>query len=542
MATSLPGDRRQVPVARTAGAYRRATVSDRGPARTDDRDAAGARKPTRRLGHAAVAGRPRRSTWSLEPPAGGPRPRRRRLGARPGVRRRAVPALPPRASSCGSASARTSGEVVGVDIELDCGRRRVAARRLGPRRRPSSSATPSAHDSGRPRFDAVVGNPPYLNQLAAATSRGGRSRHGGGPYADAAARVPGAGHRPGAARTAAGSGSCSRSRCSPPATRRHPRGPSLDERRARRLLVGAASRSSTPPCTPSSPRSCAARRRGRSAVATGTGARAARRRRRRRPGQPPTWSHLRGRRRRHPGRRPARPDGRPSAITPRPRPASATSSTGSSAARQPTAPTDGAARDRRAARTRSLPLGRAPGPLRRPALRRARASTSTLARDGPELARWVGGRLVPKVLVATQTAVLEAAADPTGAWVPSVPVISVEPRPGPTSGARRGARLAGRPRPGRRHLPRRRARLHLDQARRQPGARRCRGPRGPLDAAAERLRRGDVDGAARASLDAYGLERPRPGACVGWWLGGGPPARRRVSATRRRAAPGRLGD
>ena len=35
-------------------------------------------------------------------------------------------------------------------------------------------------------FDVVVGNPPYLSQLATATSRGGASRHGGGPYADTA--------------------------------------------------------------------------------------------------------------------------------------------------------------------------------------------------------------------------------------------------------------------------------------------------------------------------------------------------------------------
>lgn len=37
------------------------------------------------------------------------------------------------------------------------------------------------------QFDAVVGNPPFLNQLGSHTSRGGRSRFGGGPYADAAA-------------------------------------------------------------------------------------------------------------------------------------------------------------------------------------------------------------------------------------------------------------------------------------------------------------------------------------------------------------------
>ncbi len=36
-------------------------------------------------------------------------------------------------------------------------------------------------------FDLVVGNPPFLSQLAADTTRGGASEHGGGPYADAAA-------------------------------------------------------------------------------------------------------------------------------------------------------------------------------------------------------------------------------------------------------------------------------------------------------------------------------------------------------------------
>lgn len=42
-------------------------------------------------------------------------------------------------------------------------------------------------DWGDERFDVVVGNPPFLSQMAAVTTRGGSSRHGGGPYADAAA-------------------------------------------------------------------------------------------------------------------------------------------------------------------------------------------------------------------------------------------------------------------------------------------------------------------------------------------------------------------
>ena len=44
-----------------------------------------------------------------------------------------------------------------------------------------------ARDWGAAQFDVVVGNPPFLSQLASATSRGGASRFGGGPYADAAA-------------------------------------------------------------------------------------------------------------------------------------------------------------------------------------------------------------------------------------------------------------------------------------------------------------------------------------------------------------------
>jgi len=42
-------------------------------------------------------------------------------------------------------------------------------------------------DWGDQRFDVVVGNPPFLNQMATLTTRGGSSRWGGGPYADAAA-------------------------------------------------------------------------------------------------------------------------------------------------------------------------------------------------------------------------------------------------------------------------------------------------------------------------------------------------------------------
>ena len=43
------------------------------------------------------------------------------------------------------------------------------------------------YEWGDERFDIVIGNPPFLSQMAAGTTRGGASRHGGGPYMDAAA-------------------------------------------------------------------------------------------------------------------------------------------------------------------------------------------------------------------------------------------------------------------------------------------------------------------------------------------------------------------
>lgn len=44
-----------------------------------------------------------------------------------------------------------------------------------------------------------------------------------------------------------------------------------------------------------------------------------------------------------------------------------------------------------------------------------------------KLGPWLQARLVPKVLVATQTAVFEVVVDTAGAWLPSVPVVTVTP-------------------------------------------------------------------------------------------------------------------
>lgn len=73
--------------------------------------------------------------------------------------------------------------LTGVDIDTEA----VAA---------ASSALPRArveHDDALTRvwdgreFDLVIGNPPFLSQMSALTTRGGASTRGGGPYADAAA-------------------------------------------------------------------------------------------------------------------------------------------------------------------------------------------------------------------------------------------------------------------------------------------------------------------------------------------------------------------
>ena len=56
------------------------------------------------------------------------------------------------------------------------------------------------------------------------------------------------------------------------------------------------------------------------------------------------------------------------------------------------------------------------------------ADMDALARLQPRIAEWARARQVPKVLVATQTRIVEAVADPEGRLIPVTPTISVEPR------------------------------------------------------------------------------------------------------------------
>src|SRR5690606_16074832 len=58
---------------------------------------------------------------------------------------------------------------------------------------------------------------------------------------------------------------------------------------------------------------------------------------------------------------------------------------------------------------------------------RPRLDVDALRSASPRVSRWAAARLVPKVLVATQTRIVEAVADPDGSCVPVTPLISVEP-------------------------------------------------------------------------------------------------------------------
>jgi len=77
--------------------------------------------------------------------------------------------------------------LTGVDIDL--GGLRAAGllgRRMGVAIE-GIEADALGYDWGSRRFDVVVGNPPFLSQMATATARDGGSRFGGGTYANAAA-------------------------------------------------------------------------------------------------------------------------------------------------------------------------------------------------------------------------------------------------------------------------------------------------------------------------------------------------------------------
>lgn len=143
-----------------------------------------------------------------------------------------------------------------------------------------------------------------------------------------------------------------------------------------------------------------------------------------------------------------------------------------------------------------------------------RVDIDGLERADPRLGLWARRRLVPKVVVATQTSVIEVAVDAEGVWFPSVPVISVEPSApddvwalgaalsSPVVAAFAAARYAGA------GLSPTALRLSANQVLALPL------PPAPWAAATDLFRRGDLAGCGRALCE---LEDADPDVFEWWW-------------------------
>lgn len=131
-----------------------------------------------------------------------------------------------------------------------------------------------------------------------------------------------------------------------------------------------------------------------------------------------------------------------------------------------------------------------------------------LDRVEPSVVDWIRARLVPKVLVASQTKVIEAIVDEVGCAVPSVPVVSVEPRPEAPSLWHVAALLTSPVATTLAVLDAAGTAMSAD-AIRVSAARLARLPlppdRGAWDEAAAAARRGDIDECGWAMLRAHGL-------------------------------------
>ncbi len=157
------------------------------------------------------------------------------------------------------------------------------------------------------------------------------------------------------------------------------------------------------------------------------------------------------------------------------------------------------------------------------ARRRFARPTVELARLAPPLRRWADSMLVPKVLVANQTRVVEAVVDEAGAWLPGVPALTARPADGvdpwslaavltsPVASAWAWREAAGT------GLSATTVRLGPRWLSRLPW------PAGELAGAVGALRRGDVWACGDAVLAAYGLaaDDPAPAALRSWWRAAG---------------------
>ncbi len=141
-----------------------------------------------------------------------------------------------------------------------------------------------------------------------------------------------------------------------------------------------------------------------------------------------------------------------------------------------------------------------------------------LARLSPVLQGWAARRLVPKVLVASQTKVIEAVADPIGAWLPGVPVVSVVPAEpdrvweiaalltSPYASAWLATQMAGS------GMSATAIRVPAAVLARLPL------PAGPVETAVESLRAGDLAACGQAVLDAYAFDDAVAFGLFEWWM------------------------
>jgi SAM-dependent methyltransferase len=131
---------------------------------------------------------------------------------------------------------------------------------------------------------------------------------------------------------------------------------------------------------------------------------------------------------------------------------------------------------------------------------------------------WSEQRLVPKVLVANQTRIIEAVADPRGEWLPSVPVLSVMPSDpakvweiaavltSAVASAWVAHRGAG-------------AGLSATAIRISPPVlANIPWPIGPLDGALSALRAGDREGCSSLVAEAFGIDGDTSARLNSWWL------------------------
>jgi hypothetical protein len=137
---------------------------------------------------------------------------------------------------------------------------------------------------------------------------------------------------------------------------------------------------------------------------------------------------------------------------------------------------------------------------------------------------WAARKLVPKVLVANQTRVVEAVADPDGAWLPGVPVSTVTPLagdPDPVSTVWELAAVLTSP-VASVHAWHRAAGTGLSTTAVRLGPAVLAAvpwPAGGLEQAVTALRGDDVAACAAEVCAAYGLDEGETADLVRWWSG-----------------------